>query len=110
MERENSKEEIIGEDEWTIPFEENNKDKDANMTRIGNQIYDRDTLNRITIVQITQIGLPQIEIRIFLKVSKALISKWANYDKRAHKKIGWIDLKNSMKRKKILFTRHLKEN
>ena len=56
------------------------------MAQIGNQFYDRDTLNRITIVRLTQIGVPQIEIRRLLKVSKALVSKWANYDKMEHKK------------------------
>ena len=89
MELENSIEENIEKENGTIPLDEqNNVDKNANLTRIGSQFYDKDTLNRITIVQITQIGLPQIEIRIFLKVSKALISKWANYDKREHKKKG----------------------
>ena len=58
------------------------------MTRIGNHIYVRDTLNRVTIVRLTQIGLLQIEIRRLLKVSKPLVSKWANYDKMEQKKKG----------------------
>ena len=82
METENSKEENVGEDEGTIPLQENNDDKDANLTRIGNKIYDKDILNRIIIVRLTQISLPQIEIRRLLKVSKTLVSKWSNYDKR----------------------------
>ena len=87
MELENSIEENIEEEDETIPLEEqNNVDKNANLTRIGSQIYDKDTLNRITIVRLTQIGLSQMEIRRILNVSKALVSKWANYDKRDHKK------------------------
>ena len=53
------------------------------MTLIGNKEYDEDNLNRITIVRLTQKKIPQFEIRKLLDVSKALISKWANYDKRA---------------------------
>ena len=87
MELENSIEENIKEENGTIPLDEqNNVDKNANLTRIGSQFYDKDTLNRITIVRLTQIGLSQMEIRRILNVSKSLVSKWANYDKREHKK------------------------
>ena len=89
MELENSIEENIEEENGTIPLDEqNNVDKNANLTRIGSQFYDKDTLNRITIVRLTQIGLSQMEIRRILNVSKSLVSKWANYDKREHKKKG----------------------
>ena len=89
MESENSTEENIEEENGTIPLDEqNNVDKNANLTRIGSQFYDKDTLNRITIVRLTQIGLSQMEIRRILNVSKSLVSKWANYDKREHKKKG----------------------
>ena len=89
MELENSIEENIEEENGTIPLDEqNNVDKNANLTRIGSQFYDKDTLNRITIVQLTQIGLSQMEIRRILNVTKSLVSKWANYDKREHKKKG----------------------
>ena len=87
MESENSTEENIEEENGTIPLDEqNNVDKNANLTRIGSKFYDKDTLNRITIVQLTQIGLSQMEIRRILNVTKSLVSKWANYDKREHKK------------------------
>ena len=39
MEIENSKEENEGEDEGAIQLDENNEDKDANLARIGNQIF-----------------------------------------------------------------------
>ena len=52
MESENSTEENIEEENGTIPLDEqNNVDKNANLTRIGSQFYDKDTLNRITIVR-----------------------------------------------------------
>ena len=71
MESENSIEENIEEENGTIPLDEqNNVDKKANLTRIGSQFYDKDTLNRITIVRLTQIGLSQMEIRRILNVSK----------------------------------------
>ena len=53
-----------------------------------------DTLKKITLVKLNKIGLPQIEIRILQKFAKTLISKFANYDKRQHKKEA--DLKNSL--------------
>ena len=63
-------------------------DEEKKMTLIGNKEYDEDTLNRITIVRLTQKKIPQSEIRKLLDVSKALVSKWANYDKRKPKTMG----------------------
>ena len=69
MELENSIEGNIEEENGIIPLDEqNNVDKNANLTRIGIQFYDKDILNRITIVQLIKIGLPHIEIRSLLKV------------------------------------------
>ncbi len=75
METENSKKENVGEDKGTVPLEENNEDKETNLTRIWKKIYDKDTLNRINIERLIQIYLPKIEIRRLLKVSKAFLSK-----------------------------------
>ena len=50
-----------------IPLEEEEK-----ITLIGNKEYDEDTLNRITIVLLTQKKIPQSEIKKLLGVSKAL--------------------------------------
>lgn len=78
-------------------FEEEEREEDLNLeekkninkyTRIGNQIYDVDTLNRITIVRLSQVGVPPKQIRTILKVSRALVSKWVNYKKREPKKMG----------------------
>ena len=55
---------------------------------IGNKSYDIDELNRITIVRLTQCGISQGDIRKLLNVSKALTSKWSNYEKIKHKKVG----------------------
>ena len=55
---------------------------------IGNKSYDIDELNRITIVRLTQCGISQGEIRKLLNVSKALTSKWSNYEKMKPKKLG----------------------
>ena len=85
MDIEDSKIKNIAEDEFIQLEEKNNDEKEANLTQIRNQFYDKDTLNRITIVRLTQISIPQIEIRRLLKVSKALVYKWANYDKMEHK-------------------------
>ena len=71
------------EDVKDLDLEENKK-----YTRIGNKVYDEDTLNRITIVRLTQVGVPPKQIRSLLKVSRALVSKWVNYDKRKPKKMG----------------------
>ena len=62
--------------------------ENKSLTKIGNSSYDIDTLNRITIVRLTQCGMPQKEIRKILNVSRALTSKWANYAKMQPKKIG----------------------
>ena len=58
------------------------------MTMIGNKSYDIDELNRITIVRLTQCGISQGDIRKLLNVSKALTSKWSNYEKIKPKKVG----------------------
>ena len=60
----------------------------ADLTRIGNKFYDEHTLNRITIVRLTQLGIPPTVIKNMLKVSRALLYKWTNYDKRKPKKMG----------------------
>ena len=62
--------------------------ENKSLTKIGNCSYDIDTLNRITIVRLTQCGMPQKEIRKILNVSRALTSKWANYAKMIPKKMG----------------------
>lgn len=88
-------------------FEEEEREEDLNLeekninkyTRIGNQIYDVDTLNRITIVRLSQVGVPPKQIRTILKVSRALVSKWVNYKKREPKK--WEDQKIHRKAKRI---------
>ena len=58
------------------------------LTRIGNKLYDEHTLNRITIVRLTQIGIPPSLIKRMLNISGALLYKWKNYDKRTPKKMG----------------------
>ena len=60
----------------------------SNLTRIGNKLYDEHTLNRITIVRLTQLGIPPSIIKNMLKISGALLYKWTNYDKRKPKKMG----------------------
>ena len=42
-------------------------------------MYDVETLNRITIVRLTQVGVPPKKIRALLGVSRALVSKLVNY-------------------------------
>ena len=64
------------------------KKKKKQMTMIGNKFYDIDELNRITIVRLTQCGISQGDIRKLLNVSKAITSKWSNYEKMKPKKIG----------------------
>ena len=58
------------------------------MSLIGNKEYDEDTLNRITIVRLTQKRVSQSKIKRLLGLSRALISKCANYDKRKPKTMG----------------------
>ena len=72
-----------GEEEKELDLDENKK-----YTRIGNKLYDIETLNRITIVRLTQVKVPPKKIRALLDVSRALVSKWANYKKREPKKMG----------------------
>ena len=64
------------------------EEKDKKLTKIGNKTYDKDTINRITIVRLTQAGLSHSEIKKILKVNKSLITKWMNYDKMKSKKMG----------------------
>ena len=87
LENENIYEESEGEEEENIDSNENSESK-KKFTRIGNKLYDEDTLNRITIVRLSQVGVPSPQIRKLLKVSRSLVSKWVNYKKREQKKMG----------------------
>ena len=87
LENENIYEESEGEEEENIDSSENSESK-KKFTRIGNKLYDEDTLNRITIVRLSQVGVPSSQIRKLLKVSRSLVSKWVNYKKREQKKMG----------------------
>ena len=78
-------EEINEEEDEKICSEE---EKEKEYTNIGNKSYTKDEMNRISIVRLTQCGIPQTEIRKLLKVSKALTSKWSNYEKIKPKKMG----------------------
>ena len=62
--------------------------KTKKITKVGNKIYDEETLNRLTIIRLTQVEIPPIEIKNMFKVSKSLVYKWANYDKIEPKKMG----------------------
>ena len=62
--------------------------KEKKLTRIGNKLYNIDTMNRITIVRLTQRGVEPSKIKKMLDVSRSLLSKWVNYDKRPLKKMG----------------------
>ena len=84
------------------------KENDNKKTRIGNKVYDLDTLNSIIIVRLMKIGVRPMEIKKILDVPKSLLYKWANYDKRKEKK--WEDIQNSMNQKKFLFIKHPKVN
>ena len=79
---------IYGEFEEEEELNAIDLDENKKYTRIGNKLYDEDTLNRITIVRLTQVGVPPKQIRELLKVSRALVSKWVNYKKREPKKMG----------------------
>ena len=68
--------------------EDQEEDPSKKMTRIGNKLYDEHTLNRITIVRLTQLGIPPSVIKNMLKVSGALLYKWVNFNKREVKKMG----------------------
>ena len=72
-----------GEEEKELDLDENKK-----YTRIGNKLYDIETLNRITIVRLTQVKVPPKKIRALFDISRALVSKWENYKKREPKKMG----------------------
>ena len=74
-----------------IPLKEKESQESSDspkLTRIGNKFYDEHTLNRITIVRLTQLGIPPTVIKNMLKVSRDLLYKWTNYDKRKPKKMG----------------------
>ena len=64
------------------------KKKKKQIRMIGNKSYDIDELNSITIVRLTKHNISQGEIRKLLNVSKALTSKWSNYEKMKPKKLG----------------------
>ena len=65
-----------------VSSDENHNSKiEKNKTRIGNKFYDEDTMNRITIVRLTQVGVELSKIRKMLKISRSLLSKWVNYAK-----------------------------
>ena len=81
---EDEKDKNDGDSNESISLEEN----ENKITLIGNKEYDEDTLNRITIVRLTQKGVSQSEIKKILGVSRALVSKWANYQKRKPKTMG----------------------
>ena len=107
LENENIYEESEGEEEENIDSNENSESK-KKFTRIGNKLYDEDTLNRITIVRLSQVGVPSPQIRKLLKVSRSLVSKWVNYKKREQKK--WVGHPNLQKNKKNIFVIVRKEN
>ena len=76
-------------------------DENKKYIRIGNKVNNEDTLNRITIVRLTQVGEQPKQIRSLLKVSRALVSKWVNYKKRELKK--WVDHPSSPKNQKNIY-------
>ena len=51
------------------------KEKNEKKTRIGNKIYDINTLNRITIVRLTQAGVKPMDIKNMLDVPKSVLYK-----------------------------------
>ena len=52
------------------------------------KVYDEYTLNRISIVILTQVGVQPKQITALFKVSRVLVSKLVNYDRRKPKKMG----------------------
>ena len=76
----------INEEQEKISLEEQRENNKK--TRIGNKIYDEDTLNRITIVRLTQVGIKPKEIKAMLNISKSMLYKWVNYEKMKPKKMG----------------------
>ena len=67
MDKENIIEQEEKDEDFSDDEEENEqisleeKEKDNKKTRIGNKIYDLDTLNRITIVRLTHAGFKPME-------------------------------------------------
>ena len=78
------------------------KGKEKKLTLIGNETYDEDTLNRITIVRLTQVCLSHAEIKKILGVKKWLVSKWMKYEKRVPKNMGRLK-KFSEDQKKFIY-------
>ena len=64
------------------------KEKNEKKRRKSNKIYDINTLNRITIVRLTQAGVKPMDIKNMLDVPKSVLYKWINYDKENYKKMG----------------------
>ena len=79
------KKESSEEDMESISMKES---KEIKRTKIGNKEYDEDTMNRITIVRLTQVGMKPEEIKKILNVSRSLLWKWVHYDQRVPKKMG----------------------
>ena len=82
----NDNDSLYEDESEVISIEE--KEKNEKKTRIGNKIYDINTLNRITIVRLTQAGVKPMDIKNMLDVPKSVLYKWVNYDKLDHKKMG----------------------
>ena len=74
---------------------DSNSDENKNLTRIGNKFYDEDTLKRITIVRLTQVGVHPSKIKNILNISNSLLYKWINYKKRQPKKMGRLQKFNN---------------
>ena len=66
------KKESSEEDMESISMKES---KEIKRTKIGNKEYDEDTMNRITIVRLTQVGMKPEEIKKILNVSRSLLWK-----------------------------------
>ena len=75
--------------------EDSNSDENKNLTSIGNKFYDEDTLNRITIVRLTRVGVHPSKIKNLLNISNSLLYKWINYKKRQPKKMGRLQKFNN---------------
>ena len=72
-------------EENIIPLE---KKEEKKLTVIGNKTYDEDTLNRVTIIRLTQLGYSHAKIKDILGVKKSLVSKWMNHEKIVPKKMS----------------------
>ena len=55
--------------------EEKSSLEEKKLKRIGNRLYDEDTINRITIVRLTQRGVESSKIKIILSVSSFEMGK-----------------------------------